>query len=149
MQTSHLADHHLADFFSPLPQMRLHSLPFWTRRSLSISSHQTSAGDEEFQFVGAISSDRLTLLTLSGPVSVSDGRFNIFNLKTATFWTFLSVTTRGQSFPIPKTICFYLSPSELSCTIEPEISRYMEVSCLKTLELFFVLFCLQVCVSQL
>ncbi len=54
----HLRTRHLywPDFFSPVSQMLRHSLPSWTRRSLSISSHQTSAGDEEFHFVGVISS---------------------------------------------------------------------------------------------
>lgn len=41
------------------------------------------------------------LLTLSGPVSVSDGRFNILIWEVQP-WTFYSVTTRGQGFPIPK-----------------------------------------------
>ncbi len=54
--------------FPLLSSQMLHRLlPLWTRRNLSISSPQTSAGDEASRFVGAFCD--LVCASLSGPIN--------------------------------------------------------------------------------
>lgn len=57
---------------SPLFQMLRRSLPSWIRGSRSISSHQTSAGDEKCHFLSDLVSD-LFWLCFDDTLSVGDG----------------------------------------------------------------------------